>query len=208
MRVLVYGDDRVWFNDGKTYSSTKPLTPAPATARNWDGLRRGMSEQEERHYIQASIEALTQATGKAPLGWLGPEYGESTRTPQLLSEAGIRYVCDWANDEQPYRMTTAQGELCALPIMLELDDIQALWERRVPIDRYCDLLAESFDVLYQDGAQTGRLLVLNLHPWLIGQPFRIGFLDAALATIMRRQGVWAAHGSAIVDWFQQHSPVA
>ncbi|MCZ6876169.1 MAG: polysaccharide deacetylase family protein [bacterium] len=171
-------------------------------------ITSGMSEQEERDYIQASIEALTQATGKAPLGWLGPEYGESTRTPQLLSEAGIRYVCDWANDEQPYRMTTAQGELCALPIMLELDDTQALWERRVPIDRYCDLLAESFGVLYQDGAQTGRLLVLNLHPWLIGQPFRIGFLDTALATIMRRQGVWAAHGSAIVDWFQQHSPVA
>lgn len=169
-------------------------------------ITSGMSEQEERDYIQASIEALTRATGQAPLGWLGPEYGESTHTPQLLAEAGIRYVCDWANDEQPYRMNTAQGELCALPIMLELDDIQALWERRMPIDRYSDLLAESFDVLYHDGAQTGRLLGLNLHPWLIGQPFRIGFLDAALATIVQRQGVWAAHGSAIVDWFLQHPP--
>ncbi|ETW93907.1 MAG: hypothetical protein ETSY1_37205, partial [Candidatus Entotheonella factor] len=124
-------------------------------------------------------------------------------TPQLLATAGLSYVCDWANDEQPYRMTTAQGDLVSLPIALELDDIHALWERRVPVDRYGIMLSESFEGLYQDGAKTGRLLVLNLHPWLIGQPFRIGFLDAALEGIMRREGVWAAHGSAIVDWFRQ-----
>ena len=165
-----------------------------------------MTEQEERQYIHTSIEALSRATGTAPLGWFGPEYGESARTPQLLAEAGIRYVCDWANDEQPYRMKTTQGELFSLPIMLELDDVHALWDRRVPIDRYGELLRESFDTLYQDGARNGRLLVLHLHPWLIGQPFRIGYLDAALGAMRRRQGVWAAQGSAIADWFRQHPP--
>ena len=90
--------------------------------------------------------------------------------------------------------------------MLELDDVHALWDRRVQVDRYAQLLRESFDILYRDGAQNGRLLVLHLHPWLIGQPFRIGFLDAALGAMMQRQGVWAARGSTIVDWFQQHPP--
>ena len=165
-----------------------------------------MSEEEERDYIRRSIDTLTRITGKAPMGWLGPEYGESDRTPQLLAAAGIRYVCDWTNDEQPYRMTTAQGELYGLPIMLELDDTQALWERRVAIDRYSALLVESFETLYQDGAHNGRVLVLHLHPWLIGQPFRIGFLDTALATIMQRDGVWTASGSAIIDWFRHHPP--
>lgn len=37
-----------------------------------------MSEEEERDYIQTSVQALTRATGKAPAGWLGPESGEST----------------------------------------------------------------------------------------------------------------------------------
>jgi allantoinase len=163
-----------------------------------------MTEQEERQYIHTAIEALARATGTAPAGWFGPEYGESARTPQLLAQAGMRYVCDWTNDEQPYRMKTAQGELFALPIMLELDDVHALWDRRVPIDRYEQLLCESFNTLYRDGAQNGRLLVLHLHPWLIGQPFRIGFLDAALGVMMQRQGVWAAQGSTIIDWFRQH----
>ena len=60
-----------------------------------------MSEQQEQAYIQQALETLQRATGTVPAGWLGPEYGESARTPQLLAQAGIRYVCDWATDEQP-----------------------------------------------------------------------------------------------------------
>jgi peptidoglycan/xylan/chitin deacetylase (PgdA/CDA1 family) len=169
-------------------------------------LTGNMSEPEERAYIQTALTTLTRATGTAPVGWLGPEYGESPRTPQLLAQAGVRYVCDWVNDEQPYAMTTPQGELFALPILLELDDVHALWERRLSVTRYGQLLQDSFDRLYVDGARTGRVLVLHLHPWLMGQPFRIGYLDQALGAMRRRQGVWAAHGTAIIDWYRQHRP--
>lgn len=55
------------------------------------------------------------------------------------------------------------------------------------------------------GARNGRLLVLHLHPGLIGQPFRIRFLDAALGEMMEREGVWAARGSTIVDWFRRQA---
>ena len=169
-------------------------------------ITSNMSEQEELEYIKASTEGLKRATGTTPIGWLGPEYGESSRTPQLLAQAGIRYVCDWVNDEQPYPMKTTRGEIFALPIMWEMDDIYALWDRRVPIDRYAELLKEGFDAMYLNGAQDGGLLVLNLHPWLIGQPFRIGYLDDALDYMMRRQGVWAATGLEIVDWYQRNPP--
>ena len=166
-----------------------------------------MSEEQEQSYIRESVEAITRAAGSAPVGWLGPEYGESSRTPRLLARQGLRYVCDWTNDEQPYPMKTPEGSLHALPIMLELDDINALWDRRVAIDKYAQMLKESFDSLYRDGAHSGRLLVLNLHPWLIGQPFRIGYLDDALGDMMRRQGVWASTGSEIVDWYRDNPPV-
>jgi allantoinase len=169
-------------------------------------ITSNMSLEEEDEYIRASIESLIRATGTAPQGWLGPEYGESTRTPQLLARAGLRYVCDWANDEQPYPMKTDQGQLFALPIMLELDDVIALAHRRVTIDSYGGMLKQGFDTMYRDGSSSGRLMVLNLHPWLIGQPFRIGVLDDALGHIMRHQGVWAATGSEIIDWYQAHSP--
>ena len=166
-----------------------------------------MSELEERDYIRESLDALTQATGEAPVGWMGPEYGESERTPRLLGEAGVRYLCDWANDEQPYPLKVPAGELFALPVMLELDDVVAMAHRKVTIDRYATMLRESFDEMYDDGTDNGRALVLSLHPWLIGQPFRIGILDEALGHMMRRQGVWAASGAEVVDWYRTHPPV-
>jgi allantoinase len=161
-----------------------------------------MSESEEREYIRTSIDAVAKATGKAPVGWLGPESGESARTPQLLARAGIRYVCDWANDEQPFRMNVPQGELHALPVSLPLDDIKALWDRRMDLDHYGRMIRESFDALYTDGAENARLLVLTLHPFLIGQPFRIACLDAALEYIVNRDHVWRATGSQIIDGTQ------
>ncbi len=167
-----------------------------------------MTEDEEREYITTSIDSLARATGKTPIGWLGPEYGESARTPRLLAQAGIRYVCDWVNDEQPYSLTVPQGELFALPVTLPLDDLNALWERRVDIDRYGEMIRESFETLYRAGEMNGRLLVLNLHPFLIGQPFRIGTLDAALASIVQWPGVWAATGSEIIDCYARSRKVA
>jgi peptidoglycan/xylan/chitin deacetylase (PgdA/CDA1 family) len=165
-----------------------------------------MTEEDEEEYVNSSVEALRRAADVSPQGWLGPEHGESERTPGILAAAGISYVCDWVNDERPYRMTTAQGELHALPLMLELDDVNALWDRKVPVDRYARLLEESFDGLYEESQESGLLMAFNLHPWLIGQPFRIGYLDQALGHMVRRQGVWAATGSEITEWFKANPP--
>lgn len=160
-----------------------------------------MSQDEERTYIAESLERLHTATGVQPQGWLGPEHSESERTPQLLAEAGLRYVCDWVNDEQPYAMTVATGSLVALPVMLEYDDAFALWTRGVMLDTYRSMLCDGFDQLLRDGAESGRLLALNLRPWLIGQPFRIKVLDDALAHMVRERHVWTAATGEIVDRF-------
>lgn len=162
-----------------------------------------MGEDEERRYIAEATAAVSAATGAPPEGWLGPEYGESTATPRLLAEAGYRYLCDWANDDRPYAMTVPEGELHALPVLIELDDVFALRDRRYPVDAYTDQIKEAFDVLYRDAATGGRVMVLSLHPWLIGQPCRIGFLDQALGHIVRRHGVWAAAGAEIIEWCRE-----
>ena len=162
-----------------------------------------MEEGEERAFIAESIGALREATGRVPAGWSGAEYGESARTPQLLAEAGIGYVCDWANDEQPYRMTTAAGELHALPVMVELDDAFALRDRCFRVDEYCQQLVDAFDTMYADAATSGRLLAINLHAWLMGQAYRIEFLDAALAHMVQHAGVWCATGGEIIEAYKR-----
>ncbi|HEU0020293.1 MAG TPA: polysaccharide deacetylase family protein [Dehalococcoidia bacterium] len=169
-------------------------------------ITSNMSEPEEWQYIEASVKGLTEATGASPRGWLGPEYGESVNTPRLLEKAGIQYVCDWTNDEQPFPMKTPEGKLLALPVMLPLDDVNALWDRRVTIGRYVEMWKESFDTVWREGEANGRLMVINLRPWLTGQPFRVRYLDRGLEYMMGHQGVWAATGSEIADWYRQNPP--
>ena len=168
-------------------------------------ITSNMSEADERDYIRSSLDALTQATGSAPRGWFGPEYGESDRTPHLLAEAGLDYVCDWANDEQPYPMTAGERPFFALPLLYELDDVVSISHKLMPVFDYERMLGESFDVLREDGVATGRLMAVNWHPWLVGQPFRIGSIDRALAHITAQGGVWAATGSEIIDWYQKQT---
>ena len=161
-----------------------------------------MSEAEERAYIQSSIEAVTTATGVAPRGWFGPEYGESYRTPRLLAEAGLDYVCDWANDEQPFPMTTGDSPFHALPLLYELDDVVSIAQKLITVFDYGKILEDSFDVLREDGRTNGRLMAVNWHPWLVGQPFRISTIDQSLSSIMGSGDVWAATGSEIIDWYR------
>jgi hypothetical protein len=71
--------------------------------------------------------------------------------------------------------------------------------RRIDIETYGAMIRETFETLHRDGAANGRLLAIPLHPFLIGQPFRIGFLDDALTHIARIGGVWAATGSTILE---------
>ena len=161
----------------------------------------GMSEAEERAYIKASIDAVEQATGTRPVGWSGPDFQETTLTPNLLAEAGIRYVCDWGNDEQPYRMTPKTGELYSLGVNCYLDDNYIHLHGRRTINETSLIWREWFDGLYVDGATTGRMMVLHLHPWIMGQPWRIRYLDEVLAHICSHPDVWKATGSQIIDHF-------
>ena len=163
-------------------------------------ITSGMNEEDERAYVASSLARLTEATGSRARGWLGQEYGESERTPRLLAEAGIEYVCDWVNDDQPYAMNAGEGGLWALPMTLPLDDVAALWERRISMSQYVRMVKETFDALYEDGAGNGRLIALNLRPWLSGQPFRVRYLNEALGYILGHEGVWRATGAEVVDW--------
>ena len=162
----------------------------------------GMSETQERDYIRASIAAVETATGQRPTGWSGPDFQETPNTPNLLAAEGIRYTCDWGNDEQPYRMTPATGELYSLGVNTYLDDNFIHLHGRRTINEVNLMWRDWFDGLYADGATTGRMMVLHLHPWIMGQPWRIRHLDEVLGHINAHAGVWKATGGEIIDWFK------
>ena len=116
-----------------------------------------------------------------------------------------RTACDWVNDEQPYLMTTPVGKLFSLPVLLDLDDQFALRDRGFEVDAYARMISMAFDRIYHDSSKSGRLMVLHIHPWIMGQPFRIGYLDDALGYIVSRHSVWKASGGEVINWYSQGS---
>ncbi|WP_244610554.1 polysaccharide deacetylase family protein [Microvirga pakistanensis] len=161
----------------------------------------GQSEDEERHLITGVLDTIEASTGARPRGWLSPALTESHRTLDILAAAGIRYVADWVNDEQPYRMRVANGEMLSLPYSVEMNDYTAFLEQGLSGEDFAQALRDQFDVLYEDGAGTGRVMSICLHPFLIGHPHRSKHFAEALAHITSRRDVWLATGSEIADWY-------
>jgi hypothetical protein len=156
-----------------------------------------LSEQEERDYLRASLEPLRAR--KQVKGWHGPEYAQSSRTPRLLAREGLAYMLDWPHDERVVPMATPAGPILSLPMSADLDDVMAHWHRKISMDRWVRSVLEAADRLAIDGRAGGRLLVLNLHPWLMGQPYRISHLAQLLQALTRRDDIWFATTDAIAD---------
>jgi peptidoglycan/xylan/chitin deacetylase (PgdA/CDA1 family) len=73
----------------------------------------------ERAAVRATIDRIEAASGTRPLGWLGAGLAETWNTLDYLTEAGIRYVCDWVNDDQPYQFEIGTPPLVSLPYSVQ-----------------------------------------------------------------------------------------
>ena len=178
--------------------------------KRWEILGHGL-DMDHLHYEgmadeTALIKKCLQNLPKVR-GWLSPAKSESHQTLDLLAEAGIEYVCDWVNDDMPYPVKAGGKTLYAMPLSSDIDDATILLNMHHDEDEFRDQLVDHFDVLYDESAtQGGRVMAISLHPWLIGQPYRIGALESALAHIMRHPGVWPATGAEILDaWKAQRT---
>jgi peptidoglycan/xylan/chitin deacetylase (PgdA/CDA1 family) len=168
-------------------------------------LSSRMSEAEERQEIATVLDRVPQATGSRPRGWIAQDFGESTRTPRLLAEAGLRYVADWANDDQPYLLHTGPP-LVSIPNQAEWDDVQIIWHRKVHPSVHRDGICAAFDRLYEEGAQSGMFFGLHLHPWLMGTPHRIAYVEQALEHMMARREVWRTTAADVAAKFGIETP--
>jgi hypothetical protein len=160
-----------------------------------------MSEAEERDEVLATIDRIEVASGKRPVGWLGAGLAETWNTLDYLAEAGIRYVCDWVNDDQPYLFDIGSPPLVSLPYSVQTNDVPAYFEMKVSVPEFEAMLRRQFDTLYREDETIPRVMAIAVHPFVTGQPHRIGALDSALDYICSHAGVWRATGWEIVQHF-------
>lgn len=180
-----------------------------ASSWHMDSLHHGgLPAEREAALIERSLHSLRTATGLAVEGWLSPARSQSRNTPDLLAAQGVRYMGDWLNDDMPYGFRTQQGELVALPLSLELEDRFVIQDNLHSEWEYAQQVEDACDYLLEEAASTGhgRLLALSIHPWLLGQPHRIGALERVLRHLSGRTGVWSACASDIVAAWRRQQP--
>jgi peptidoglycan/xylan/chitin deacetylase (PgdA/CDA1 family) len=159
-----------------------------AHGKNNSILHTGMTPADERLFLQEVIDAIANATGRQPKGWLGPALTETFETPRILKDLGMSYILDWCADDQPFPLNVPG--MISVPYTLELNDIPLFISTSLSGDDFYEMVVDQLDQLYEDSAQSGRVMALALHPFLIGQPFRHKYFVKALQYIASHEGVW------------------
>ncbi|MGH7905376.1 MAG: polysaccharide deacetylase family protein [Candidatus Binataceae bacterium] len=181
--------------------------------RNWEFMGHGLTnsqllaglpEEKEREVVRETVEKIKKATGQAPRGWLGPALAETPRTPDILAENGISYVCDWCNDDQPYPMRVKKGRLISVPYSIEINDIPFFVGKGATPEQFRQAIQDQFDVLYEEGKETGKVMAIALHPFITSAPHRHKSLEAAIAYVTRHRDVWFTTGGEIADWYYKN----
>ncbi|MCX5536828.1 polysaccharide deacetylase family protein [Streptomyces sp. NBC_00006] len=164
-------------------------------------LQAGMTPQEEREYLADVVTTIEKATGRRPRGWMGPALTETFHTPRLLAELGLDYVLDWTADDQPFLLN--EPGMLSVPYSVELNDLALFTLHGMTGPDFLQLVKDQFDQLYADAADSGRVMALALHPFVIGQAFRTRYLAQALAYICGHPGVWLTTSDEIAEHYRR-----
>lgn len=168
---------------------------------NTHPLSHAASIEQEREWIGTTVDRIKRACGKSPRGWLGPGLQETWNTLDLLHEAGIRYTGDWTTDDQPYKMDIDGKTMISIPYGHDMGDNNAISRGHYTPADFTQMMIDTFNVLYRESWESGRIMPISLHPFLTGTPHRIDGLNRGLEYISRYEDVWFATGGEIYDHY-------
>lgn len=162
-----------------------------------------LSEQDEAILITNVTKIIAHHESHFPTGWLGPWISQSCYTPDLLKELGYSYMLDWCCDDQPIWFKTRSGPILAVPYPQEINDIPAIAVRQHGAAEFADMIIDNFDEMRDQSIQQPLVFGIALHPYIIGQPFRLRHLRRALKHIAENAAaVWLTHPGKIAAYVQ------
>jgi peptidoglycan/xylan/chitin deacetylase (PgdA/CDA1 family) len=123
-----------------------------------DLIPAALSAEEDEDYIQRTTECLANVTGTRPTGWISPRATAGNDTFRRLVRNGYKWQGDVLDSDLPYSQKFEEGELVAVPLTIEINDLShsMRWGRtpRQFVELFDDalshLLAASEDVVILD----------------------------------------------------------
>jgi allantoinase len=196
-----------------------PELVAASVARGDELIGHGHSNSERQADMDEAGEAALLAhcrarmlahSGTTPAGWLSPWISESHRTSDLLAEAGYGYTLNWCHDDQPIRMRTRSGRLLwSVPYPQELNDIPMIVARQMDAKDFAQMIIDNADEMLDQSRRQPLVMGVALHPYIVGQPYRLRHLRRALSHLARmrdRGEVWFTTPGAICEHMESIVP--
>ena len=169
-------------------------------------IQRPMHQvQDQWESISKTFEALKSFSGKPPRGWESPGMTETGETLDLLKEVGFEYIANWVLDDQPVQLTTRHGPIYSVPYTVEINDIAISALQEHSSEMILTRGRDQFDRLYEEGAESARVMAISLHPYITGVPHRIKYLEELLAYIRSKPNVAFMRGDEILDWYKEQT---
>jgi len=194
-----------------------PEIVAAMNEAGWDiashGLKwiehKDMSAEAERAQIKEAIRLHIEATGKRPLGWYTGRSSIHT-TRLVMEEGGFLYSSDSYADDLPYWLSGAKGPHLIIPYSLDANDMRFINAQGFgEAEQFFTYLKDSFDVLYEEGAEAPKMMSVGLHCRVIGRPGRAAALIRFLDYIGGFGQVWMPTRAQIArHWHDLHPPAS
>lgn len=156
-----------------------------------------MDEATERELIRRVTAIHREQDGRVPQGWLSPWISETAITSDLLQEAGYRYTLNWCHDDQPTWLHTRGGRLLSVPYPQEVNDIPAIAARRMGAGEFADMIIDNYEEMLRQSAGQPLVMGIALHPYIVGQPYRLVHLRRALRHIVEDASAWLTTPGAV-----------
>jgi peptidoglycan/xylan/chitin deacetylase (PgdA/CDA1 family) len=156
-----------------------------------------LAEPDERELMQRALDTLAAVAGRRPVGLRTPSWDYSPNTLKLVKELGLLYDSSLMADDDPYEVL-ADGQptgVVELPVEWILDDYPYFGMDRfstirphTPPSAVQEIWQAEFDQAWEEGG----LLVLTMHPHVIGHRSRMAMLERLVRHMRSRPGVWFA----------------
>jgi allantoinase len=178
-------------------------------AHGWTNsdLWTGLDPDTERRSLRELRDAMTAACGRPPRGWLGPALTETAATLPLLAELGFTYSLGWGTaDDQPFPLrTAAESPMIGIPYSIEVNDIPVFVDQGMGAREFGRMIVDQLEVLRREaGRRPGAVFSFSLHPFLVGQPYRFKYLEAAMREIRAHDDIWFTTTDEIAAWYLDH----
>ena len=198
--------------NAKTGLERRPIIDA-VNERGWEIVAHNYVQSElltnyqfdaekEREIIRETLKVYNEVVGRPSKGWLSSSLRSTTQTAGICAQEGLIYFNDLMNDDQPYMLQTEHGPIVSVPYTVEMNDFMMFLRRGNSTSEAVEVMKEQFDVLYEEGAESGRLMNIGLHPHVIGQPFRARAIREFIEYAKQFDGVWWAKREEIAEWYR------